>query len=246
MEEKRNNNADGLDLINLARWLVRRGKTRLGFRIVIVLNAVIIFIFTMRLFFLESTGVAAQDKQENLILVLELPDRSKNARVSKFYMEADDSGDGVDVREREQRLKEFVLQVYHPTDKSDLHEDQGSAVSFARRGSAGAGIEYLREGHISFTMSDPSTYHGPVVEGWPPTRNRYDVLSALRGRVRPSIDFPRYLPDYVKPTLDNFILKPRRAHKNAPKLLMVVHSAPKFFQSRYDSHSRKNKIDAHA
>ena len=33
---------------------------------------------------------------------------------------------------------------------------------------------------IKFTYDDPENFHrGPIVEGWPPTRSRFDILKKL-------------------------------------------------------------------
>ena len=62
------------------------------------------------------------------------------------------------------------------------------------------------------TFDDPDTYQGPVVEGWPPGKNRS-------------------LPLYLRPIEDTFLMRPQKIGHSC-KLLVVVHCRPNAFEGR--------------
>lgn len=62
------------------------------------------------------------------------------------------------------------------------------------------------------TFDDPDTYQGPVVEGWPPGKNRS-------------------LPLYLRPTEDTFLMRPQNIVQSC-KLLVIVHCRPNAFEGR--------------
>ena len=63
------------------------------------------------------------------------------------------------------------------------------------------------------TYMQASEYKGPIVEGWPPERNRSQDL-------------------YIRPEEDTFPLKPTsKAVKNC-KFLIMVHTIPDYFEAR--------------
>lgn len=63
------------------------------------------------------------------------------------------------------------------------------------------------------TYMKASEYKGPVVEGWPPERNR------SMGR-------------YIRPNEDTFLMRPTlEAVKNC-QMLIIVHTVPDFFEAR--------------
>ena len=62
----------------------------------------------------------------------------------------------------------------------------------------------------TLTYDDPGEYKGPVVEGWPPGKNRSMEL-------------------YLRPSEDTFLMRPAKSHC---KLLVVVHTPPNGFEAR--------------
>ena len=63
------------------------------------------------------------------------------------------------------------------------------------------------------TYMQASKYKGPIVEGWPPERNR-------------SLDL------YIHPEEDTFPLKPKSEAVKNCKFLIMVHTLPDFFEAR--------------
>ena len=63
------------------------------------------------------------------------------------------------------------------------------------------------------TYLQASKYKGPIVEGWPPERNR-------------SLDL------YIHPEEDTFPLKPKSEAVKNCKFLIMVHTLPDFFEAR--------------
>ena len=63
------------------------------------------------------------------------------------------------------------------------------------------------------TYMQASKYKGPIVEGWPPERNR-------------SLDL------YIHPEDDTFPLKPKSEAVKSCKFLIMVHTLPDFFEAR--------------
>ena len=63
------------------------------------------------------------------------------------------------------------------------------------------------------TYTQASKYKGPIVEGWPPERNR-------------SMDL------YIHPEEDTFPLKPTSMAVKNCKFLIMVHTLPDFFEAR--------------
>jgi len=70
----------------------------------------------------------------------------------------------------------------------------------------------LPEKKFLLTFDDPDTYQGPVVEGWPPGKNRS-------------------LPLYLRPTEDTFLMRPQNIVQSC-KLLVIVHCRPNAFEGR--------------
>ena len=63
------------------------------------------------------------------------------------------------------------------------------------------------------TYMHASNYKGPIVEGWPPERNR-------------SLDL------YIRPEEDTFPLKPTSMAVKNCKFLIMIHTLPDFFEAR--------------
>ena len=69
---------------------------------------------------------------------------------------------------------------------------------------------------VNITFDSPSTFKGPVVEGWPPSKDRY-------------------MPHYIQPNEDTFLLRPPSTYFKGCKVLIAIHS-------RIESLQERNKI----
>ncbi|TRY79589.1 hypothetical protein TCAL_11737 [Tigriopus californicus] len=74
-------------------------------------------------------------------------------------------------------------------------------------------IRARREKSIPFTYSDPRTYVGPIVQGWPPYADRN-------------------LSRYIRPDKDTFPIQPKGIEKASAQILFLVHSTPENFSMR--------------
>ena len=63
------------------------------------------------------------------------------------------------------------------------------------------------------TFDAPETYEGPIIEGWPPGKDRY-------------------MPHYIQPDQDTFLIKPPASYFQGCKLLIAVLSRPESTQVR--------------
>ena len=66
---------------------------------------------------------------------------------------------------------------------------------------------------VNITYENPKTYKGPLLEGWPPGKDRH-------------------MPNYIKPDQDTFPLRPSKAHFKGCEILVIVHSAIDNFSMR--------------
>lgn len=89
-----------------------------------------------------------------------------------------------------------------------------TSVATASKKEAVKTVSEVAKSKFPLTFDDPSKYRGPVVEGWPPGKNRS-------------------LERYLRPTEANtFPMVPTSEAVGKCQLLVVVHSPPDYFEAR--------------